>query len=548
MPPARRGWAPATATTSTDPSATLSFDQAGISTVYGRIFAADGASTDYTITITVSGVPPTATFANSGPVDEGSPVSVGFTNAYDPLTADTEAGFHYSFATSADGLAASYAAAGTAASATLSFDEAGSYTVYGCIYAASGTSSDYQTVVSVYGTPGSTTTVTSSATAGLVYGQSFTLTAMVSGLLSGSVTPTGVVDFYDGTTDLGELALDDTGSGSLSVPALPAGSQSITAVYGGDANFGQSTSAALVVPIAEASTMTVASASTETPTAGESVTLTANVWVTGAGVGTPTGNVEFYDNGSLDLGTGTLDATGTASLTTTALGGGQNLITAVYAGDGNFSGSTSQALDPTEPMSEATVISPTGQWLLNETSGTRANDSVAGNYGTVQGPTDWLGAEPTNYSGGGMYFDGSSYITVPDTSCPRRFGAYNRNRAFGLDRAWRNQPQWRLRYHRPRLHRVPKRGRGGLPADLQGFLRGRRLGWNSLSQGVVRHSRRRPEQRRVGAVDGSLRLSRGRAGGVDPLSQRDGGGFEREQLGGNVRQRTLDDRRNDGCR
>ena len=60
-----------------------------------------------------------------------------------------------------------------------------------------------------------------------------------------------------------------------------------------------------------------------------------------AGVGTPTGNVSFYD-GTILLGTSPL-ASGTASFTTTLVTGANN-ITAAYSGDANYAGSTSTAL------------------------------------------------------------------------------------------------------------------------------------------------------------------------------------------------------------
>jgi Bacterial Ig-like domain (group 3)/NHL repeat len=72
---------------------------------------------------------------------------------------------------------------------------------------------------------------------------------------------------------------------------------------------------------------------------GQSITFTATVKPTG--VGMPTGNVSFYDSATL-LGSSALTAGSTSIAITPAAGA--HTITAVYAGDTNFTGSTSAAL------------------------------------------------------------------------------------------------------------------------------------------------------------------------------------------------------------
>src|SRR5437016_4375471 len=76
---------------------------------------------------------------------------------------------------------------------------------------------------------------------------------------------------------------------------------------------------------------------------GSAVTFTATVMSSATGM--PTGTVTFQD-GAATLGTGMLSG-GTATLNTSALAGGAHLITAVYAGDTNFAGSTSPVLTQT---------------------------------------------------------------------------------------------------------------------------------------------------------------------------------------------------------
>jgi hypothetical protein len=86
-----------------------------------------------------------------------------------------------------------------------------------------------------------TTTVVVSSANPSARGQSVTFTATVAG--SGG-TPTGTVAFRDGATTLGTATLSGS-TASYSTSSLSVGSHSITAVYGGDAQFGPSTSPVL---------------------------------------------------------------------------------------------------------------------------------------------------------------------------------------------------------------------------------------------------------------------------------------------------------------
>src|SRR5271170_6242346 len=57
-----------------------------------------------------------------------------------------------------------------------------------------------------------------------------------------AAAPTGSVSFMNGEHSIGAAFLDDQGRATLSVSALPAGEQKITAVYQGDDNFDAATS------------------------------------------------------------------------------------------------------------------------------------------------------------------------------------------------------------------------------------------------------------------------------------------------------------------
>jgi hypothetical protein len=83
----------------------------------------------------------------------------------------------------------------------------------------------------------SNVTLSSNATA-ITPGQSLTLTATVSDATSGSIgTPTGVVTFFDGTTQIGTVTLAN-GTAVLNISTLAAGvPHSLSATYAGDTNF-----------------------------------------------------------------------------------------------------------------------------------------------------------------------------------------------------------------------------------------------------------------------------------------------------------------------
>jgi Bacterial Ig-like domain (group 3)/Dockerin type I domain len=199
----------------------------------------------------------------------------------------------------------------------------------------------------------STMLTTSAATA--VFGQPVTLTATVA---NSSGTPTGTVEFLDGTTILGVVGVGASGIESLGVSNLAIGSHSITAVYSGDANFAGSTSSAQSETVSVASTSTSVQSSEPTSNVGDSVTFTAQVAATSPGGGIPTGTVQFAVDGSPQGSPVPLNAAGQASLTIATLSMGPHLVSASYGGDSNFAVSTSvsisQAVDA--PVQVASVV------------------------------------------------------------------------------------------------------------------------------------------------------------------------------------------------
>lgn len=88
--------------------------------------ASDGEHTVVTDSFawSAANVDPTGTLGNSGPVDEGSPVTVSFANQFDPSSADTSAGLRYAFdCDNGDLSGATYASSGTDSSTTCTFPD-----------------------------------------------------------------------------------------------------------------------------------------------------------------------------------------------------------------------------------------------------------------------------------------------------------------------------------------------------------------------------------------------------------------------------------------
>ena len=176
-----------------------------------------------------------------------------------------------------------------------------------------------------------TTTVLRSSMNPSSYGQSVTLTATVS---SAGPMPTGMVSFKNGTASLGSGTLSG-GVATLNTTKIPAGSNSITASYSGDAASAKSTSAPLDQVVNPASSTTSLASSKNPSNLGQSVTFTATV---SSAYATPGGTVTFT-MGATTLGTVTL-AGGKARLAVTTLPAGSDLVTATYNGSADFGGSS----------------------------------------------------------------------------------------------------------------------------------------------------------------------------------------------------------------
>ena len=167
--------------------------------------------------------------------------------------------------------------------------------------------------------------------------------------------PTGSVVFSADGVSVGTTSLDATGAATLSYAALPAGTHSITASYGGDANDAPSASAAVSLLVATIPTATALGASSVG--AGSSAQATLVAAVVGTTGPIPTGTVTF-NSGSTQIGVATLNSSGIATLVPNLVTGSYTIV-AVYSGDTLHSGSMSQPVSITgAPAGFDLTVSP----------------------------------------------------------------------------------------------------------------------------------------------------------------------------------------------
>jgi uncharacterized protein (TIGR03118 family) len=149
-------------------------------------------------------------------------------------------------------------------------------------------------------------------------------------------TPTGSVTFLDGSTQLRSATLIN-GLATFDTIFADIGIHNIAAQYSGDSVF---LASHVNIPLQVTGLVTTLTLTARADAAPSSpVTLTASV---NSAAGIPTGQIVFHD-GASDVGTSPLDGAGVAILRI-ILTAGAHSLTASYAGDGKFGGSTASAL------------------------------------------------------------------------------------------------------------------------------------------------------------------------------------------------------------
>ncbi len=194
-------------------------------------------------------------------------------------------------------------------------------------------------------------------------GQAVTFTAHVTGTVNGFAPTSGtVVTFKDGSTTLGTGLLDGSGNATYmtSGTQLLGSVRTITATWAGDTNYVQATSPGFSQTVTQASSTTAITANTPNPSSYGQQTVTLMAHVTGSVAGyTPTvGSLVTFKDGSTPLGTAAVNASGNAIFVTTSstqLNAGGHTITATWAGDTDYTASTSAGVSQTVNKANSTT-------------------------------------------------------------------------------------------------------------------------------------------------------------------------------------------------
>jgi hypothetical protein len=221
-------------------------------------------------------------------------------------------------------------------------------------------------------TPDTTTTTLMSSPNPSMGGQLVTFTATVSSNAPGTGIPAGTVTFRTTKTILATRTLDSSGHASFSTSTLPGGSTTVTAIYNNsDGNF-LTSSGSTVQVVNKTNSSTSLTSSLNPSHSGDSVTFTATV--TAGGNPVTSGSVTFKD-GKVILAVVSLNSSGVAAFTISTLSVGTHKILAVYGGNNNYNGSTSNQVTQVVNSSGA-VKQPAGTLSGSESKSALLTDKI----------------------------------------------------------------------------------------------------------------------------------------------------------------------------
>jgi len=223
--------------------------------------------------------------------------------------------------------------------------------------------------------------------------------------------PTGTVTFFSGSTQLGTPQIGQTATTPsdcsynaqviFTTSSLPLGLNTVTAKYNGDTNYAANTSSPSTVDVQIPTAATISSSNLSVQH-GTNVTFTAVVTPTKTGGPGPTGTVQFVSVQGL-IGSPVPLTNGQAQISTSALPGGVQQVTATYSGDTDYASSSDSLL-------QTVLVFPT------TTSVTTSNASI------TQGASVTLTAQVTSTHAGAPGLTGtvqfSSAITAQGTDNP----------------------------------------------------------------------------------------------------------------------------------
>jgi uncharacterized protein (TIGR03118 family) len=250
---------------------------------------------------------------------------------------------------------------------------------------------------------------------------SVTITATVAAGLGNAGSPTGTVTFLDGSQRLGTSPLIN-GLATLNAILTDAGVHAVNAQYSGDAVFLSSSDRIPLEVTGIATVSTVVAPANAAP--GSPVTLTATINSSG---GIPTGQVVFLD-GNTNLGATPLNDAGMAILRINTLAAGTHTLTASYAGDGKFEGSTSAGVTinianadfslGATPSTATVIAGHSTQFVLTVTPAGGFADTVTFSCSPVPGISCTFNPRMVTSSNG----TASTTLTVTTSTSVSRYG------------------------------------------------------------------------------------------------------------------------------
>lgn len=238
------------------------------------------------------------------------------------------------------------------------------------------------------GTATSTATtlaISSPASGSPFFGEPIQLSASVS---ASSGTPDGTVTLLVDGVQRGVATLNSSGVATFNLASgLTGGSHTALAIYNGASTFSGSVSSVLGITVTKAPTttsLTVVAPYTNPFSAlsGTSVSFTATIQSTGVGI--PTGTVTFTSNGKSLGAAPVLPASGggfSATLSTSALAVGSDVIVATYSGDANYITSSSTSATVTVVSAAQVTLAASGTSITTNSSGSGSISFTPTSYG-----------------------------------------------------------------------------------------------------------------------------------------------------------------------
>ena len=421
-------------------SATFSATLAAGTHTLSATYAGDG---NYSASATTSSASVVIAVANSSVAVASTPASTPFGTAVNLSASVTPAAatgtITFRDSVSGQSLGTVTLANGTASLSGVLLSPAGQHGITAMYSGDANVGGSTSAAATVTITPGtSVTTLTITPSGPVTYGTTITVATTNPSILG--ITPTGTIQFYDGSSRVyGPFTLTN-GTAQYAFNFLMPGTYSYTAVYSGDANFAPYTSAPVSITVTQTNSTFTLTANPQQTVPGQSFNLVATA--SGTTVVVPTGSATFYNAAKVSLGTVAL-TNGVAMLSQTLTQLGSTTYTATYSGDADYSAATAQ---PTtvivKQLPSATTVAAnptsgtfgTGTYTVSSTitstgggvpTGMVTYKDVSGTAPVTLGSVNVSGAGTASLSGitlmGGThtivaYYSGDSTYVSSDTS------------------------------------------------------------------------------------------------------------------------------------